>query len=160
MAHNDRCSQVVRSHQLAGAIPQLKVNMKNKKKEKKRSKKTTAMGSKKKSCGRLGGIKAFTVLSLSKRKLNHIDDEVELCRSVLITNTMKSVRQEMTGSCRLTEKKSHKKSRDKMVTRLKTRLDLLGTHGRGRLKILRRNVVQHFSGKKKLKRVKSKENLL
>ena len=56
---------------------------------------------KKNSCVRLvGNIRAFTVLSLSKRKLNSLDDEEELFRSVLISNTMKSVRQEMTGSCR------------------------------------------------------------
>ena len=132
--------------------------MKNRKK--KSSKKTIVMGSKKVSCGRLGDIKAFTVLSLSKRKLNYIDDEEELFRSVLITNTMKSVRQEISGSCAVTEKKSHKKSRDKMVTRVKNRLDLLGTHGKGRLKIFKRNVVRLLSRKKKLKRVKSMENLL
>ena len=112
------------------------------------------------SCGRLGDIKAFTVLSLSKRKLNFIDDEEELFRSVLITNTMKSVRQEMSGSSAVTLKKSRKKSQDKMVTRVKNRLELLGTHGKGRLKILRRNVVRLLSRNKKLKRAKSTENLL
>ena len=112
------------------------------------------------SCGRLGDIKAFTVLSLSKRKLNYIDDEEELFRSVLITNTMKSVRQEISGSCAVTEKKSRKKSQDKMVTRVKNRLDLLGTHGKARLNIWRRNVARLLSRKKKLKRVKSMEKLL
>jgi len=141
---------------------------------------------KKNSCVRLvGNIRAFTVLSLSKRKLNSLDDEEELFRSVLISNTMKSVRQEMTGSCRLRDKEVDKKYRDKMVTRVKNRLDLLGLHGRGRwrlwtnqrpasrsrdhsrpirdqgrLRIWRRGMARLLTRNKKLKRVKSVENLL
>merc|ERR1712227_682717 len=101
-----------------------KTNMK--KKEKKVKKKV--------STGKLGDIKAFTVLSLSKRKLNYIDDEEELFRSVLIANTMKCVKQEMSSL----GGKSHKKCRDKTVKQVKNRIKLLGTRSRTRLKIWRR----------------------
>ena len=114
---------------------------------------------KKVSSGKLGDIKAFTVLSLSKRKLNYIDDEEELFRSVLIANTMKCVKQEMSS---LGASKSHKKSRDKTVKQVKNRINLLGTHSRARLKIWRRKFSKLLkpNGEKKLKRFKSTENLL
>merc|ERR1712227_145820 len=123
-----------------------KTNMK--KKEKKVKKKV--------STGKLGDIKAFTVLSLSKRKLNYIDDEEELFRSVLIANTMKCVKQEMSS---LGASKSRKKSRDKTVKQVKNRINLLGTHSRTRLKIWRRKFSKLLkaNGEKKLKRFKSTE---
>ena len=105
-----RCFQVEKSSRYSRYNSQSVVNMKSTKvlknlpiiltgKKGKSSKKTIKR--KKNSCVRLvGNIRAFTVLSLSKRKLNSLDDEEELFRSVLISNTMKSVRQEMTGSCR------------------------------------------------------------
>merc|ERR1712227_371036 len=99
---------------------------KNKNKTKKKKKKV--------STGKMGDIKAFTVLSLSKRKLNYIDDEEELFRSVLIANTMKCVKQEMSSL----GGKSHKKCRDKTVKQVKNRIKLLGTRSRTRLKIWRR----------------------
>ena len=102
-----------------------------------------------------GEIKAFTVLSLSKRKLNDIDDEEELFRSVLISNTMKCVRKEMWGF----GKKTSKKSRDKMVVRVKKKLNVLGSHSQRRLKVIRRNVGRILKRKQKLKRQKGKEKL-
>ena len=105
-----RCFQVEKSSRYSRYHSQSVVNMKSTKvlknlpiiltgKKGKSSKKTIKR--KTNSCVRLvGNIRAFTVLSLSKRKLNSLDDEEELFRSVLISNTMKSVRQEMTGSCR------------------------------------------------------------
>ena len=102
-----------------------------------------------------GEIKAFTVLSLSKRKLNDIDDEEELFRSVLISNTMKCVRKEMWGF----GKKNNKKSRDKMVVRVKKKLNVLGSHSQRRLKVIRRNVGRILKRKQKLKRQKGKEKL-
>ena len=102
-----------------------------------------------------GEIKAFTVLSLSKRKLNDIDDEEELFRSVLISNTMKNVRKEMWSL----GKKSSKKSRDKMVVRVKKKLNVLGSHSQRRLKVIRRKVGRILKRKPKLKRQKGKEKL-
>ena len=102
-----------------------------------------------------GEIKAFTVLSLSKRKLNNIDDEEELFRSVLISNTMKCVRKEMWSL----GKKTNKKSRDKMVVRVKKKLNVLGSHSQRRLKVIRRNVGRILKRKQKLKRQKGKEKL-
>ena len=102
-----------------------------------------------------GEIKAFTVLSLSKRKLNDIDDEEELFRSVLISNTMKCVRKEMWSL----GKKTKKKSRDKMVVRVKKKLNVLGSHSQRRLKVIRRNVGRILKRKQKLKRQKGKEKL-
>ena len=127
---------------------------KNKTKMKKKEKKVK----KKVSTGKMGDIKAFTVLSLSKRKLNYIDDEEELFRSVLIANTMKCVKQEMSSL----GGKSHKKCRDKTVKRVKNRINLLGTHSRTRLKIWRRKFSKLLkaNGEKKLQRFKSTENLL
>ena len=103
-----------------------------------------------------GEIKAFTVLSLSKRKLNNMEDEEEeLFRSVLISNTMKCVRKEMWGL----GKKTNKKSRDKMVVRVKKKLNVLGSHSQRRLKVIRRNVGRILRRKQKLKRQKGKEKL-
>ena len=116
----------------------------------------TSKISKKVSCSKLGEIRAFTVLSLSKRKLNSLDDEEELFRSVLITNTMKSVKQEMST----VGKKGSKKSKDKMVRRVKNRITSFGTQSHRRLNIWKRNVSNALKGKKGMKKYKSMENLL
>ena len=102
-----------------------------------------------------GEIKAFTVLSLSKRKLNDIDDEEELFRSVLISNTMKSVRKEMWGLGR----KTKKKSREKMVGRVKKKMNLLGSQSNKRFKAIKKNVSKLLKRKPKLKRQKGTEKL-
>ena len=103
-----------------------------------------------------GEIKAFTVLSLSKRKLNNIEDEEEeLFRSVLISNTVKCVRKEMRGL----GKKTNKKSGDKMVGRVKKKMSLLGTHSQRRLKVFKANVEKILKRKPKLKRQKGQEKL-
>ena len=102
-----------------------------------------------------GEIKAFTVLSLSKRKLNNIDDEEELFRSVLISNTMKSVRKEMWGLGR----KTKKKSREKMVGRVKKKMNLLGSQSNKRFKAIKKNVSKLLKRKPKLKRQKGTEKL-
>ena len=102
-----------------------------------------------------GEIKAFTVLSLSKRKLNDIDDEEELFRSVLISNTMKSVRKEMWGL----GKKTDKKAREKMVRRVKKKMNLLGSQSNKRLKVIKKNVTKLLKRKPKLKRQKGTEKL-
>ena len=102
-----------------------------------------------------GEIKAFTVLSLSKRKLNDIDDEEELFRSVLISNTVKTVRKEMWSL----GKKTNKKSREKIVKRVKRKLTVLGSHSQRRLKVIKTNVRRILRRKPKLKRQKGKEKL-
>ena len=140
----------------------LAVTMKNKKK--KNTKETTvnkkvnaASGS---SGSKLGEIKAFTVLSLSRRKLNCLDDEEELFRSVLITNTMKSVKQEMSVG----DKKKDKKPRDKLVKRVRRRLNMLGTHVHNhniqRLRSWRRRILNVVTGQRGVRRFKSTDNLL
>ena len=102
-----------------------------------------------------GEIKAFTVLSLSKRKLNDIDDEEELFRSVLITNTMKCVRKEMWGF----GKKTNKKSRVKMVVKAKKKMSRLGVQSNRRIKVIKRKVGKLLKRKPKLRRQKGKEKL-
>ena len=137
--------------------------MKNKENDSKDSKKESKI-KKKISVGSFAEMKAFTVLHLSRRKLNCIDDEEELFRSVLISNTMKSVKQEMSASQTVSKKSSssshRKKSKDKLVKRVKNRINLLGTQSSRRLTIWKRNVFNLVKGKRKLKRIKSTENLL
>ena len=132
--------------------------MKNKKK--KNTKETTANKKVSASGSKLGEIKAFTVLSLSRRKLNCLDDEEELFRSVLITNTMKSVKQEMSVS----DKKKDKKPRDRLVKRVRRRLNMLGTHVHNhniqRLRSWRRRMLSMVTGQRGVRRFKSTDNLL
>ena len=114
---------------------------------------------KKVSKSRFGDIRAFTVLSLSKRKLNFLDEEEELHRSVLISNTMKSVKQEMSMK---EGKKDGKKPppSDETVKKVKNRIGLLKSHSHRRFTILKRKVSRLVRGRKKLKRFKCKENLI
>ena len=114
---------------------------------------------KKVSKSRFGDIRAFTVLSLSKRKLNFLDEEEELHRSVLISNTMKSVKQEMSMK---EGKKDGKKPppSDETVKKVKNRIGLLKSHSHRRFTILKRKVSRLVRGRKKLKRFKCKENLM
>ena len=138
--------------------------MKNKKKKNTKettaNKKVSASGASVSSGGKLGEIKAFTVLSLSRRKLNCLDDEEELFRSVLITNTMKSVKQEMSVS----DKKKDKKPRDRLVKRVRRRLNMLGTHVHNhniqRLRSWRRRMLSMVTGQRGVRRFKSTDNLL
>ena len=138
--------------------------MKNKKKKNTKettaNKKVSASGASVSSGSKLGEIKAFTVLSLSRRKLNCLDDEEELFRSVLITNTMKSVKQEMSVG----DKKKEKKPRDKLVKRVRRRLNMLGTHVHNhniqRLRSWRRRMLNMVTGQRGVRRFKSTDNLL
>ena len=138
--------------------------MKNKKKKNTKettaNKKVSASGASVSSGSKLGEIKAFTVLSLSRRKLNCLDDEEELFRSVLITNTMKSVKQEMSVG----DKKKDKKPRDRLVKRVRRRLNMLGTHVHNhniqRLRSWRRRMLNVVTGQRGVRRFKSTDNLL
>ena len=138
--------------------------MKNKKKKNTKettaNKKVSASGASVSSGSKLGEIKAFTVLSLSRRKLNCLDDEEELFRSVLITNTMKSVKQEMSVG----DKKKDKKPRDRLVKRVRRRLNMLGTHVHNhniqRLRSWRRRMLSMVTGQRAVRRFKSTDNLL
>ena len=73
-----------------------------------------------------GKIRAGKLLSMCQAKLRTMDDEEELFRSVLITNTIRTirtVRQEInTGG-----KKGKKKIPEKIVKRLQKRINLLGS---------------------------------
>ena len=114
---------------------------------------------KKVSKSRFGDIRAFTVLSLSKRKLNFLDEEEELHRSVLISNTMKSVKQEMSMKEGKNDGKKPPPS-DETVKKVKNRIGLLKSHSHRRFTILKRKVSRLVRGQKKLKRFKCKENLI
>ena len=123
----------------------------NKKKSKSKTKKMMS------SVRSFSDMKAFTVLHLSRRKLNCIDDEEELFRSVLISNTVKSVKQEMSFQ---TAKKPRKKAKDKLVKRVKNQINLLGTQSHKRLNVWKRNLFNLMTGKRKIKRFQSTGNLL
>ena len=129
----------------------------NKTMKSKGKKKTNSKAKKMISVRSFSDMKAFTVLHLSRRKLNCIDDEEELFRSVLISNTVKSVKQEMSFQ---TAKKPRKKAKDKLVKRVKNQINLLGTQSHKRLNVWKRNLFSLMSGKRKMKRFQSTGNLL
>jgi hypothetical protein len=71
-----------------------------------------------------GQIRARKILSLCRKKLRTIDDEEESFRSVLITNTIKVVRKEISTKGK---KKGKKRTRDQIFKRLQIRMKMLGS---------------------------------
>merc|ERR1712130_478115 len=70
--------------------------------------------------GRQNGAKK--ILSMCRTKLKNIDDEEELFRSVLITNTLKTVKKEISTK----KKKGIKKKGNKIVRQLHNQLAKFG----------------------------------
>merc|ERR1719320_102593 len=68
---------------------------------------------------------AKKILSLCHKKLKSIDDEEELFRSVLITNTLKTVRKEISSK----KKKRKSKKRNEIAMQLKKNLSKFGSYG-------------------------------
>ena len=97
-------------------------------------------------------IRAHTILSLCRKKLRKIDDEEELFKSVLITNTIKVVRQEIST----TGKKGKKKIRDKISRKVKKRIESLGSLKNWKMWKYKMGSMRRIIRRKPVKRISQK----